>query len=243
MRAASDHPSRAWPRSRPATRAPRRMTRDDQGVIRADVDRIDLIEGPINEREASGASKSRSRVKGGAEAYPAGSVPSVKPAEAGGPVEVMIAVPLVLPEQALTLGELAGRVEAWGRHVMRQGLVAAWAAQAQLRPMGAWPARAVAASDPAGRKARCVETVFGPVTLPRQRRRCRACGRHYQPDDAVLRADLGTGRLSPQLRELAVLCGASWPYREAATVLGGSASSRPPSPLSPYRLFAASVAR
>jgi len=31
---------------------------------------------------------------------------------------------------------------------------------------------------------------------------------------------LGSGRLSPHLREVAVLCGASWPYREAAQVLG-----------------------
>lgn len=135
-------------------------------------------------------------------------------------MEVMIAVPLVLPEQALALGELERQVEAWGRQVMRQGLVAAWAAQAALRPLGGCPGCGTAVSDPAGHKARRVETVFGPVTLPRQRRRCRACGRHYQPDDAGLHAALGSGRLSPQLRELAVLCGASWPYREAAMVLG-----------------------
>jgi hypothetical protein len=36
----------------------------------------------------------------------------------------------------------------------------------------------------------------------------------------VLAPDLGAGRLSPHLRELAVLCGISWPYRDAATVLG-----------------------
>jgi hypothetical protein len=64
-----------------------------------------------------------------------------------------------------------------------------------------------------------METVFGPVTLSRQRRCCTACGRHYQPDDVLLVAELGTGQLSPHLREVTVLCGASWPYRQAAQVL------------------------
>jgi hypothetical protein len=135
-------------------------------------------------------------------------------------VDVMIAVPLVLPEQALAVGDLEARVEAWGRQVMRQALAAAWAAQAALRPAGACPACGEAESRPAGTKRRRIETVFGPVALPRQRRRCAGCGRHYQPDDAMLGPELGGGRLSPHLREFVVLCGASWPYREAAQVLG-----------------------
>jgi hypothetical protein len=132
----------------------------------------------------------------------------------------MITVPLVLPEQALALGALEARVETWGRGVMRQALAAAWVAQAAGRPVGPCPACGAAESRPAGSKARRVETVFGPVALPRQRRRCGACGRHYQPDDAALAPEVGAGRLSPHLRELAVLCGASWPYRDAAAVLG-----------------------
>jgi hypothetical protein len=36
----------------------------------------------------------------------------------------------------------------------------------------------------------------------------------------VLAPELGAGRLSPHLRDLTALCGASWPYREAARVLG-----------------------
>ena len=135
-------------------------------------------------------------------------------------MEVMIAVPLVLPEQALALGELERRVADWGRQVMRQALAAAWAAQAARRPARACPACGTAARASAGTKPRRVETVFGPVALPRQRCRCAGCGKHYQPDDAVLGPELGTGRLSPPLRELAVLCGASWPYRQAAEVLG-----------------------
>jgi hypothetical protein len=132
----------------------------------------------------------------------------------------MIAVPLVLPEQPLAVGALEERVAAWGRHVMQQAMAAAWAAQAPLRPVGSCPACRAPESRPAGRKARQIETVFGPVVLPRQRRCCAGCGRHYQPDDAVLAPDLGAGRLSPQLRELAVVCGISWPYRQAADGLG-----------------------
>jgi hypothetical protein len=68
-------------------------------------------------------------------------------------------------------------------------------------------------------KPRQVETGFGPVVLVRQRARCQSCGRHFQPDDAMLAPALGTGQLSPRLRELAALCGVSWPYRQAAEVL------------------------
>jgi hypothetical protein len=132
----------------------------------------------------------------------------------------MIAVPLALPDAPLGVGELEARVEEWGRGVMRQALAAAWAAQAPLRSVGTCPAWGVRQSRPAGRKARRVETLFGPVVLPRQRRRCAGCGRHYQPDDMVLGPEVGAGRLSPRLREVAVLGGVSWPYRDAADVLG-----------------------
>ena len=118
-------------------------------------------------------------------------------------MEVMIAVPLIVPEAALGVGELEARVEKWGRQVMRQAMAAAWAAQAALRPAGPCPACGEAASRPAGSKARRVETLFGPVALPRRRRCCGGCGRHYQPDDAGLTAELGAGQLSPRLRETA----------------------------------------
>ncbi len=135
-------------------------------------------------------------------------------------MEVMIVVPLVLPDGPLAVSDLEGQVEAWGRQVMRQGMAAAWAAQAPLRPVGPCPTCGGKESRPAGSKARQLETVFGPVALPRQRRRCAGCDRHYQPDDAVLTPVVGTGQLSPRLRDLTALCGASWPYRQAADVLG-----------------------
>lgn len=135
-------------------------------------------------------------------------------------MEIMVALPLVVPEQALDFAELEQRVQQWGQQVMRQGLAAAWAAQAADRPAGSCPRCGEQTARPAGRKPRKVETSFGPVWLPRQRVQCTACGRHYQPDDAVLTPTLGRGQLSPRLQELASLCGSSWPYRAAADVLG-----------------------
>jgi hypothetical protein len=49
---------------------------------------------------------------------------------------------------------------------------------------------------------------------------CQGCGRHHQPDDVLLRPVLGSGRCTPALRELAASCGASWPYQQAARVVG-----------------------
>ena len=135
-------------------------------------------------------------------------------------MELMIAVPLVVPEEAVDLAELEERVHAWGQTLMRQGLATAWSAQAARRPVPPCPACGEPTARPAGSKPRKVETSFGPVWLRRQRVCCTGCGRHVQPDDAVLARSLGGGRLSPRLTDLAALCGASWPYRQAAQVLG-----------------------
>jgi hypothetical protein len=118
------------------------------------------------------------------------------------------------------VGELDGRVAAWGRGVMRQAMASAWAAQAACQPIGPSPTRGEAESHPTGSNARRVETVFGPVTLSRQRRRCGGCGLHFQPDDALLVAEVGVGRLSPASRDLTALCCVRWPYRQAAEALG-----------------------
>lgn len=136
------------------------------------------------------------------------------------PVELMIALPLAVPDEAaLDLAELEERVQAWGQALMRQALATAWAAPAALRPQPPCPACGGAVVRPAGSKPRKVETGFGPVWLRRPRVRCAGCGRYFQPDDAVLGPTLGAGRLSPRLTDLAALCGASWPYRQAAQVL------------------------
>ena len=135
-------------------------------------------------------------------------------------MEVMIPVPLVLPETALALEELEEAVRAWGRAVQQQALARAWEAQAALRPVAPCPTCRSTDLRPAGSKPRKVETTFGTAWLPRRRLRCGACRRHHQPDDAALRPALGAGRCTPRLREVAALCGASWPYAQAAAVLG-----------------------
>lgn len=135
-------------------------------------------------------------------------------------MELMIAEPLVLPDLPLALAELEEEVRAWGRRVQQAAFAAAFARQAALRPAVPCPTCGEFDRRPAGRKPRKVETTFGPVWLERQRQCCRACGRYFQPDDAVLGPAVGLGQCTPALRELAALTGASWPYRSAARVLG-----------------------
>lgn len=135
-------------------------------------------------------------------------------------MELMIPLPLTLPDQPLSLDELEGVIQEWGQAIKRAALAQAWAAQATARPMVACPACQSCARQRAGHKPRWVETLFGPVHIARQRYRCRACGGHYQSDDALLVPLLGAGRCTPRLRELAATCGASWPYQQAASVLG-----------------------
>jgi hypothetical protein len=132
----------------------------------------------------------------------------------------MIVHPLVLADAALTVEELEEAVTTWGREVQRQAFAAAWERQAALRSPVPCPTCGERDACPAGSKPRKIETTFGTVWLRRQRQRCAACGRHFQPDDAVLGPAVGMGQGTPALRELAAMAGASWPYRSAARVLG-----------------------
>jgi hypothetical protein len=132
----------------------------------------------------------------------------------------MIALPLLLPDTPLTLDTLETTIHPWGLAVMQHAFAAAWSAQAAHRPLRPCPDCHACVHHPAGTKSRHLETRFGPVVISRQRRRCQACGRHFQPDDAFLAPVLGRGRCTPVLRILAAQCGASWPYRQAADVLG-----------------------
>ncbi len=134
-------------------------------------------------------------------------------------MQLMIPCPLILPDLPLALEELETAVHAWGLAIQQAALALAWQAQAALRPPVACPTCAASAQRPAGTKARRVETRFGPVRLTRQRMRCQACGRYFQPDDAALTPLLGAGQCTLVLRALAAQCGASWPYRQAAQVL------------------------
>ena len=134
-------------------------------------------------------------------------------------MELMIPLPLVLPDAPLDLAPLEEAVRAWGLQVQQQALALAWERQAALRPPASCPTCHGGDLRPAGRQPRQVETTFGPVWLARRRQRCRGCGRHFQPDDAVLSPAVGAGQCPPAVRELAALSGASWPYRSAARVL------------------------
>ena len=133
---------------------------------------------------------------------------------------LVIACPLVLPDVPLDLAQLEAAVHTWGLAIQREALAQAWPAQAGLRRPPSCPACQGTAWRPAGSKPRQLETVFGPVCLPRQRVCCRACGHHFPPDDAVLAPVLGSGRGTPALRELAASGGASWPDQQAARVVG-----------------------
>ncbi|MCA1725794.1 MAG: ISKra4 family transposase [Thermomicrobia bacterium] len=132
----------------------------------------------------------------------------------------MIPLPLILPDTPLALDALEEAVHTWGLAIQQAALARAWQAQAVLRPVVPCPACRSTRQQRAGNRVRTVETSFGPVRLRRARVRCPGCGRHFQPDDAALDRALGAGRCTPLLRILAAQCGASWPYRQAAQVIG-----------------------
>ncbi|GAC1645216.1 MAG: hypothetical protein NVS4B2_34770 [Chloroflexota bacterium] len=135
-------------------------------------------------------------------------------------MELMIPLPLVLPDTPLALDQLEESVHHWGLAIQQAALALAWQAQAALPPALPCPCCHSEQQQRAGSRRRTVETRFGPVRLRRARVRCRECGRHFQPDDATLDATLGAGRCTPLLRALVAQCGASWPYRHAAQVVG-----------------------
>jgi transposase len=68
-----------------------------------------------------------------------------------------------------------------------------------------------------GSRPYALRTLFGTVRLARQRRRCRACGRIFQPLDPLLGA--GSGRATTGLRQAAMLAAASWPFATAVWLL------------------------
>jgi hypothetical protein len=136
------------------------------------------------------------------------------------PVEMMIAHPLVLPDTPLSVEELEAAVRVWGYEVQQRAFAQAWTAQTAVRPPVPCPRCQGREQHHAGKKSRRIETCFGPVCVDRQRRRCVGCGHHFQPDDALLVPALGRGRCTPGLRTFVASCAASWPYRQAAAVVG-----------------------
>jgi hypothetical protein len=135
-------------------------------------------------------------------------------------VEIIIPLRLCLPDDPIAFADLEARVQEAGRAAVRAAYAAAWEAQATLAAGDPCPHCGGTATRAAGRKPRRIETPVGAATVARPRRRCLACGRRFQPGDDRLREALAGGQLSPALRELVALCGASWPYRQATGVLG-----------------------
>ncbi len=134
-------------------------------------------------------------------------------------MEITIPHPLVLPDEPLSLDAMETAVQAWALRLAQAALAEAWHVQAALRPAVCPTCRSTRVRR-AGEKPRRIETRFGPVWLRRARVRCNGCGRHFQPDDRALAVALGGGHCTTALRALAAQCGASWPYRQAARVLG-----------------------
>lgn len=135
-------------------------------------------------------------------------------------MEIMIPLRLELPDTPLAFADLEARVQEAGRAALRALYATAWVAQLALSAADPCPHCGGPDTRAAGTKPRRIETPVGAVSVPRPRRQCLACGRRFQPGDHRLQAALGGGQLSPALRHLAAVCGASWPYRQAAAVLG-----------------------
>ena len=131
-------------------------------------------------------------------------------------MEVIIAYPLVLPDEPLSLDAIEAAVQAWALRLAQAALAEAWRVQEALRPV-ACPTCHSTQARRAGEKPRRIETRCGPVWLRRIRMRCTGCGRHFQPDDLPLAAALGGGHCTTALRALAAHCGA-----ELAVSAGGA---------------------
>lgn len=134
-------------------------------------------------------------------------------------MQLMVSLPLILPDTPLSLDELEVAVHQWGLAIQQQTLARAWQADAAMRPTGPCPHCPSHQHRQIGSKACRIETRFDAVRLARRRLWCRGCGRHCQPDDATLQPLLGAGQCTRSLREIAAQCGASWPYRQAAQVV------------------------
>lgn len=135
-------------------------------------------------------------------------------------MEIIIPLRLVLPDDPIPFADLEARVQEAGRGAVRAAYAAALEAHAARAAADPCPRCGGEATRAAGRKPRRIETPVGAVTVRRPRRQCLVCRRRFRPGDERLREALGGGQCSPALRDLAALCGASWPYRQAATVLG-----------------------
>jgi len=67
-----------------------------------------------------------------------------------------------------------------------------------------------------GQKERKLKTIFGDVSIQQPRRQCKKCNSYFFPLGAWLDNE---GNVTSQLKEVATLCAASWPYEVASRTL------------------------
>ena len=72
-----------------------------------------------------------------------------------------------------------------------------------------------------GSRPRTLKTVFGAVHLSVARRKCQDCQHTFSVSTPLLEAThpLDDSNVTQALRKIAILCGSSWPFRQAADVL------------------------
>jgi hypothetical protein len=131
-------------------------------------------------------------------------------------MQVAFTCTLSLPKDVLDINELEQDIVAWGRVQMARAFALAWE-QLQANETTC-PHCGSVETVRSGRKPYQLRTSFGSVELGRQRRRCRTCGRQFQPGDALLHG-AGAGRATRTLLDAATLAAASWPFVTAADIL------------------------
>ena len=72
-----------------------------------------------------------------------------------------------------------------------------------------------------GRRRRKLLTVFGEVELMLPRRKCQVCQTTFGPIEPLFSdfCSLQNSNTTQPLKQLAILCGSSWPYRQAAKMV------------------------
>ena len=72
-----------------------------------------------------------------------------------------------------------------------------------------------------GRRRRKLLTVFGEVELMLPRRKCQVCQTTFGPIEPLFSdfSSLQNSNTTQPLKQFAILCGSSWPYRQAAKVV------------------------
>lgn len=131
-------------------------------------------------------------------------------------MQISITCSLIVADTLTDINALEAEIRAWGQQVMAEAFSQAWQQYQADAPDCSHCQSSQTVAD--GQRPYQLRTVFGPVVLDRQRRRCRTCGAVYQPGDATLHA-AGPGRATAALAEVAVLAGSSWPFATAAWVL------------------------